>query len=72
MIPYPEQLSAVTAADPSLGEQLARLPNLNAILKWAAATGIPLADMELIQQDEYCHDAMLPLPDGRWVVFGVT
>lgn len=72
MIPYPEQLAAVSAADPALGEQLARLPNLNAIMKWAETTGIPLAEMELIQQDEYSHDAMLPQPDDRWVVFGIT
>ena len=72
MIPYPEQLAAAAAADPALGDQLARLPNLNAILKWAPTAGVPLAGMDLLQQDEYSHDAMLPLPEGRWLVFGVT
>ena len=72
MIPYPEQLAALTAADPALGEQLTRLPNLNAILKWAPTAGAPLSGIDLIQQDEYSHDVTLPLPDGRWIVFGVT
>jgi hypothetical protein len=70
--PFPEQLATLADADAALGDQLARLPNLRAILKWAPTAGVPLAGMDLLQQDEYNHDAMLPLPDGRWLVFGVT
>ena len=32
---YTEQLAEIAAADPALGEQLAGLRNLEAILKWA-------------------------------------
>ncbi|HJZ56739.1 MAG TPA: hypothetical protein VKE74_17360 [Gemmataceae bacterium] len=72
MIEYPEQLAALTATDPGLVEQLARLQNLAAILKWAPTAGVPLAEIDLVQQDEYSHDALLLLPDRRWLVFGVT
>lgn len=69
---YPEQLADLSAADPALGEQVARLRNLEAILKWAPAVGIPLAGIDLVQQDEYCYDLLVPLADAHWLVFGVT
>jgi hypothetical protein len=69
---YTEQLSAVRAEDPALGTQLANLRNLEAILKWAPGAGIPLARIDLVQQDEYSYDLFLPLPDSRWIIFGVS
>jgi hypothetical protein len=55
-----------------LGVQVSALSNLNAILKWAPTVGVSLAAIDLVQQDEYCHDVTIPLPDGRCLVFGVT
>lgn len=72
MRPYSEQLASLIAADPALGAEVARLRNLEGILRWAPAAGIPLAELDLVQQDEYSYDLFLPLPDSRWVVFGVT
>ena len=69
---YPAQLAALVTADPALGAEVARLRNLEAILKWAPAAGIPLAGIDLVQQDEYSYDLFLPLPDSRWIVFGVS
>ncbi len=72
MTEYSEQLAALTSADPLIGEQIARLRNLEGILKWAPEACIPLAGIDLVQQDEYSYDLLLPLPDARWLVFGVT
>ena len=72
MIEYPEQLATLVSVDPLLGEQVTRLRNLGGILKWAPEAGIPLAGIDLVQQDEYSYDLLLPLPDARWLVFGVT
>lgn len=72
MTSYPEHLAELTAADPALGGQVAGLANLEAVLKWAPAAGIDFAGIDLLQQDEYCYDLYLPLPGGRWLVFGVT
>jgi hypothetical protein len=69
---YPEQLTVLSATDPKLGEQVAGLRNLEAILKWAPGAGIPFAGIDLVQQDEYSYDLFLPLPDTRWLVFGVS
>jgi hypothetical protein len=64
MTPYPDQLASLTAADPALGAEVAALRNLEGILRWAPAAGIPLADLDLVQQDEYSYDLLLPLPTG--------
>jgi hypothetical protein len=33
---------------------------------------LDLATLDLVTQDEFTHDLLLPLPDGRFVVFGLT
>jgi hypothetical protein len=72
MTPYPDQLGALRAADPTLSAEVAGLRNLEAVLRWAPAAGVPLAGLDLLQQDEYSYDLFLPLPGSRWLVFGVT
>lgn len=70
---YLEQLERLRSSDPVLGEQIARLPNLKAILKWAPGAGTAFSGIDLVQQDEYSYDLYLPLPDDqRWLVFGVS
>jgi hypothetical protein len=69
---YSEQLAALCAVDPALGVQVAPLRNLEAILKWAPGAGVAFAGIDLVQQDEYSYDLYLPLPDSRWLVFGVS
>lgn len=69
---YCEQLAELSAADAVLGGQVAGVRNLEAILKWAPAAGVSLAGIDLVQQDEYSYDLFVPLPDARWIVFGVT
>ena len=69
---YTDQLASLCDADPALGEQVQPLRNLEAILKWAPGAGIPFAGIDLVQQDEYSYDLYLPLPDARWLVFGVS
>ena len=69
---YAQQLEALIEADPTLGTAVAPLRNLEAILKWAPGAGVSLAGIDLVQQDEYSYDLYLPLPDSRWLVFGVS
>jgi hypothetical protein len=69
---YADQLASLRASDPVLGGEIAGLRNLEAILKWAPGAGIAFANIDLVQQDEYSYDLYLPLPDSRWLVFGVS
>lgn len=72
MMPYPDHLAALAAADPTLGAEVARLRNVEGILKWAPGYGVALAGLDLVQQDEYSYDFLVPLPDARWLAFAVT
>lgn len=72
MTPYPDQLADLTAADPVLGAEVARLRNVEGILTWAPGYGVSLAGLDLVQQDEYSYDFLVPLPDARWLAFAVT
>lgn len=69
---YQQQLAALSSVDSPLAEQVHKLQNLEAILKWAPNSGIPLSGIDLVQQDEYSYDLFLPLPDSRWLVLGVS
>lgn len=72
MTPYPDQLAALVVAEPVLGAAVAELRNVEGILKWAPGAGVPLAGLDLVQQDEYSYDLLVPLPDARWLTFAVT
>jgi hypothetical protein len=47
------------------------LTSLEQILAWMQSNGVPLDQLDLIPQDEFCHDLLLP-HEGHWMVFGLT
>jgi hypothetical protein len=47
------------------------LTSLEKILAWMQATGVAMQNLDLIAQDEFCHDLLVPYQD-RWLVFGLT
>ena len=69
---YSEQLADLVIAEPRVGAQVSPLKNLEGILGWAPTAGVSLTGIDLVQQDEYSYDLFLPLPDFRWLIFGVT
>ena len=69
---YRQHLSALAAADPALAAEVGPLRNLEEILGWLPRAGVEMAAIDLVQQDEYSYDFLVPLPDGRWLAFGVT
>jgi hypothetical protein len=55
-----------------LRAELAPLRTLEHVLAWMGRRGIPLTAIDVVTQDEFTHDASVPLGDGRWIAFGVT
>jgi len=54
-------------------QQLHDLTSLEKILVWMAANRLNVACLDLIAQDEFSYDLIMPLPeDEQFVVFGVT
>jgi hypothetical protein len=49
----------------------AALTSLEKILAWMQANQLPLDQLDLIPQDEFCHELLVPWR-GQWVVFGLT
>lgn len=49
----------------------AELTSLEKILAWMQANDLPMTQLDLLAQDEFCHDLLIPWCDG-WLVFGLT
>jgi len=48
------------------------LKGLGGVMAWLTTNGLKLGDVEIVQQDEFTLDFVVPWPDGRAVVFGIT
>lgn len=45
---------------------------LDDIFAWGRQQSPPVHPAEVIRQDEFTHDVLVPFPHGRWVVYGTT
>jgi len=52
--------------------RISTLPGLGGVMTWLSENGLKLGDVQIVQQDEFTLDFVVPLPDGRAVVFGIT
>lgn len=51
---------------------VAGIHNLGDLLDWAGTLEPPVVSPEVITQDEYTHDVLVPIPDGRLLAFDTT
>lgn len=68
---YPECISVLQIAHPALADRIACFTNLEHILNWLTAENYPLGSLDMITQDEFCHDLLIQKGDD-WIVFGMT
>jgi hypothetical protein len=52
-------------------DEMASLTSIEKILAWMQANGVPMDQLDLIAQDEFCHELLIPW-QGQWIVFGLT
>jgi hypothetical protein len=72
-VEYQDYIQKMVAQDPALAEELANFYTLENVLRWREKRKIPLETFDVIFQDEYSHDFIIPLgPEGRSLVFGIT
>ncbi len=69
---YPDYVQQLAAAEPDLARELTGFTSLEHVLAWMQRRGLPATGLDVVAQDEYCHDLLLPLPDGRWLAFAMT
>jgi hypothetical protein len=68
---YAQEVAAVRTRRPDLADRVAGFRSLEHVLDWLKADGLPLGSLDLVTQDEYSHDLLVPVgPD--WLAFGMT
>ncbi len=45
---------------------------LDDIFAWGRTQSPPIHPADVIKQDEFTHDVLVPIPNGRWLVYGTT
>ena len=70
---YQDYFAALSGEDPALAEDLRPVRSLESVLGWMARRGLALGSADIIAQDEYSLDFVLPFDgDERHLVFGIT
>ena len=69
---YCDHVNQLRIKDPQLADVLGGITSLEQVLSWMQVSGIPLTSIDVLAQDEYSHELFVPLPDNRWLVFGMT
>ncbi len=73
MTDYATSVAHLRKVHPQLADEIAEFATLESVLRWMERRGIPLEKIEIIFQDEYSHDFLIPLDgDGQHLVFGIT
>lgn len=67
------QIKTNNGGDGGFIETLRALNTLERALRVLEAEGFPLNRMEVVAQDEFSHDVLVPFPEGtQWIALGVT
>jgi hypothetical protein len=45
---------------------------LDDIFAWGRQQSPPVHPADVVKQDEFTHDVLVPLPNQRWLVYGTT
>lgn len=56
----------------ALVDELERLGSLHALLHWGLQREPPLVIADVVVQDEFTHDVLMPYRDGLFLVFDTT
>jgi hypothetical protein len=70
---YPNFVAALEPTEPQLGATLRAFRTLEHVLDWLKSLDYDLRRLDMVTQDEYCHDLFLPLPErDEYLVFAMT
>jgi hypothetical protein len=70
---YSGYISVLRSTHPELASELGSFRGLGKVMEWMATRGVPLAAAEIIQQDEFSLDFVIPLGvQAAYLAFGIT
>lgn len=56
----------------ALAATVAQHQGLDDIFAWGRLQSPQVVPADVVKQDEFTHDVLVPLPSGRWLVYGTT
>jgi hypothetical protein len=69
---YDDHVQALGTTHPSVAETVRPFSSIRHVLDWMQEVCLPLASLDMVTQDEFSHDALIPLPTGECLSFGMT
>jgi hypothetical protein len=70
---YQHDVADLARQDPTLAAQVRGFNTLENVLAWMPQHGLHVSSLDVIPQDEFSLDLLLPLDAaGRHLVFGIT
>jgi hypothetical protein len=68
-----QQVNTLRGCLPALAEEIAAFRGLSDLLDWFQRTGRSHSPVDIIGLDEFEYDFLIQrVPDGDWLVFGIT
>jgi hypothetical protein len=55
-----------------LAYTVAQHRGLDDIFAWGRSQVPAVIPADVVKQDEFTHDVLVPIPSGRWLVYGTT
>lgn len=71
-VPIANHASASAEELQALARVVADHGGLDDIFAWGRRQSPPVHPADVVKQDEFTHDVLVPLPNGRWLVYGTT
>jgi hypothetical protein len=70
---YPDFVRVLSQSHPALAEEIGSLRGLEGVMAWMRGRGLALSEAEIVQQDEFSLDFVIPLaPEPGYLAFGIT
>ena len=69
---YIADVERLTLVRPDLAAGLRELRGPGGVMEWMRGRGLNLGDVEIVQQDEFSLDFLVPLPGAGCLAFGIT
>jgi hypothetical protein len=71
-IPFTDLANLPPDEREALARVVTRHQGLDQIFAWGRTQSPPVHPAEVIKQDEFTHDVLVPIPGNRWLVYGTT
>jgi hypothetical protein len=72
MSEYADDVKSLAKNSPDIAAELKDFSSLEHILAWLPKKGFPLSTIDMVTQDEFCHDLIVPVNGHGVLSFGMT